>query len=126
MKKIGKADIIVWGIVLGILFVLLLAYRLTAENGAYVQVRVAGSIQGQYTLGKDGTYEIAGKEQGKNLLVIKNGEAYIKEANCPDKLCVKQGRVRKVGESLICLPNEVVVEVIRDAVKDDAVDAVVK
>ncbi|PMQ02358.1 MAG: hypothetical protein CBR30_01515 [Dictyoglomus sp. NZ13-RE01] len=27
---------------------------------------------------------------------------------CPDKLCVKQGWIKKVGESIVCLPNRVV------------------
>lgn len=126
MKKFGKTDIILWGIVLCVALVLLLVYQMTAENGSYVQVRVSGKVQGQYSLDTNGTYEISGKGRGKNLLVVKDGKAYIKEANCPDKLCVKQGKVQKVGESLICLPNEVVVEVVRETSEPNDVDAVVK
>ncbi len=33
------------------------------------------------------------------------------KADCPDKLCVKQGKISKSGESIICLPHKVVVKI---------------
>ena len=35
----------------------------------------------------------------------------MEEADCPDRLCVRQGAVSRVGESIICLPHELVVTV---------------
>ena len=54
---------------------------------------------------------IDGYQGGKNHLVIHDGCARIEEADCPDKLCVKQGTVSESGESVVCLPNRVVVAV---------------
>ena len=54
---------------------------------------------------------IDGYQGGQNHLVIQDGCARIEEADCPDKLCVKQGTVSESGESLVCLPNRVVVAV---------------
>ena len=42
---------------------------------------------------------------------VKNGKAKMIEADCPDKLCMHQKAVSKNHESIICLPNKVVVEV---------------
>ena len=42
---------------------------------------------------------------------IKDGEADMISADCPDKLCVHQKAISKDGESIICLPNQVVVEI---------------
>lgn len=36
------------------------------------------------------------------------------EADCPDKLCVHQGYISRVGEVLVCIPNKVVVEIKSD------------
>jgi hypothetical protein len=35
----------------------------------------------------------------------------MKEAECPDRSCVKQGKISKNKESIVCLPNKVIVEV---------------
>lgn len=39
-------------------------------------------------------------------------------ADCPDHLCVKQKAISKGGESIICLPNKVVVTVKSDMKSD--------
>ena len=61
-----------------------------------------------YSLGEDQEISING---GTNTLVIKNNRAKMKEADCPDQLCVNQKAISKNNESIICLPNKVVVEV---------------
>ena len=33
------------------------------------------------------------------------------EADCHDSLCIYQGKISKVGQSLVCLPNKVMVEI---------------
>ena len=124
-KSDRKMEVRIWIGILVITFMLFLAYIIISKNGNYVQVRVNGKIVAVHSLNKNGIYPIVDK--GKNVLVIKDGEAYIKEADCPDKLCVKQGKVRKVGQSLICLQNKVVVEVVSKKSDDkSAVDAVAK
>ena len=44
--------------------------------------------------------------------VIENGKVYMKEANCPDRLCVHSKAIDEKGGSIVCLPNKVVLEVI--------------
>ena len=44
------------------------------------------------------------------------------DADCPDKLCVKTGRISKTGETIVCLPHRVVVEIIGAAADDSGVD----
>lgn len=124
ISKISKLEISIWAGILCIAAVLLLIVIKTSEDGDYVQVRIDGKVTDTYSLKDSGTYPIEGS--GENILVIEDGKAYIKEADCPDKLCIKQGKIQKVGQSLICLPNKVVVEVISMEQKDDGVDAVAK
>ena len=33
------------------------------------------------------------------------------DADCPDKLCIHQGRIHKNGQWIICLPNRVAVTI---------------
>ena len=53
-----------------------------------------------------------GEGEKRNLLVISDGEARISEASCPDHVCVKRGRVSFDGQSIVCLPNKVVVSIV--------------
>ena len=46
-----------------------------------------------------------------NTLVIKKGAADMISADCPDQICVKHTPISKAGETIICLPNKVVVTI---------------
>ncbi len=35
--------------------------------------------------------------------------AYVKDVTCPDRICQKTGLAGKVGQSIVCLPNKVVI-----------------
>ena len=65
------------------------------------------------SLSEDREYRV-NSEKGYNIVVVKGGEVSISEADCPDKLCVKHAAVRTAGETIICLPHKLVVEVRRD------------
>ena len=46
-----------------------------------------------------------------NIIVIENSEVSMQEADCPDKACVRQGKIRQSGEAIICLPHQLTVEI---------------
>lgn len=80
------------------------------EEGARAVVYLEGEAIASYSLEEEGEYEIR-SEKGINRLVIRNGSADMTEADCPDGLCVKQHSIRKTGETIVCLPHKVVVEI---------------
>jgi hypothetical protein len=49
---------------------------------------------------------------GMNEIQISDGSIRIIDADCPDKICVKDGSISKPGEILVCLPNKLSVEII--------------
>ena len=85
------------------------AIEAAREPGAVVAVSVNGERVAEYSLFSDGEYSLNG---GTNTLVIKDGEAYVTEASCPDGLCERQGKISRGGERIVCLPNRVIVEII--------------
>ncbi len=127
--KIKKADVIALIVILILTAVFFLVFRTFKSQGKTVIVRVSGEETASYSLDKDRTETINGANGGTNLLVIEDGTVCLKEASCPDKLCVNQGKISKRGESIICLPNEVIVEISSDddaQTEDDGFDAVAK
>ena len=107
--KLEKRDKLLIVIVVCVALCAFLAHQIIGGDGAgKVTVKVNGELKGTYSLAEDQTIEING---GTNILQIKNGKADMTEADCPDQLCVNQRAISRQGESIICLPHKVVVEV---------------
>lgn len=47
---------------------------------------------------------------GTNIVCIQEDGVFMKSATCPDLLCVHQGAIDSAGESIVCLPNRIMVE----------------
>lgn len=103
-----KRDFILIGVILAVILAAFVIVNLVKKDGAYVIVRVNGEQVAKYSLSEDGQYELNG---GTNILRIKDGKAYLVSADCPDHLCVKQGKIDQVGETITCLPNRLTVTV---------------
>lgn len=72
-----------------------------------IKITVDGKVFGSYSLGEDQTIRIG----DTNICEIKDGEARMIEATCPDHLCInQQGPIDQNGGMIVCLPNKVVIE----------------
>ncbi len=85
---------------------------LTQKKGDVVVVRVDGVLYGAYSLDEDTTVEIA-TESGYNRLVIRDGKAFVEDADCPDGICAAHRPIGGTRESIVCLPHGVVITVLR-------------
>lgn len=90
-----------------------LGFYLFRGEGNTVIVTVDKKEVGRYPLSKDTTVEICtGKEREElNLLVIKDGKAYVETATCPDGICAGHKPISREGESIVCLPHKVVITI---------------
>lgn len=104
---------------------LLIGVLLFSKEGGQVVVTVSGNEVASFSLDEDRTYLIEGKDGGTNLLIIQDGKAHMESASCPDGLCINMGKIHAAGQSIICLPNEVVVSVEKSQPSADDVDIVV-
>lgn len=125
MKPGKKGDLWLVGLLMGTGLILGAVLWLHREPGAQVVVRVDGQLTAGFALSEDTEYSIQGAGGGTNYLIIRQGRAWLDTASCPDKLCVRQGAIRYAGDSIICLPNKVVVEIVGSGDSKD-LDAVVK
>ena len=55
------------------------------------------------------TYEVAG-DNGKVVIEVLNNQIRVVEENSPYHLCSKQGFISNSGQSIICLPNKIIIE----------------
>ena len=48
---------------------------------------------------------------GTNIVQVKDNKIGIIDADCPDKVCMNPAYIEKAGESLVCLPHKVMIEI---------------
>lgn len=76
------------------------------NGGSCVEIRENNREVIKADLNKDREISLS-----KNTVIIKNKQVYMSYADCPDKICIAKGKISKKGESIICLPNSVSVEI---------------
>ena len=107
-----KKDIILIAAILlvaGIFWLVLQQSR--SVTGNTVRVTVDGEVFGEYSLDEDQVITIE-TDLGTNVLEISDGSAVMIEASCPDGYCMDQGHISHNTETIVCLPNKVVAEVL--------------
>lgn len=86
-----------------------------ASAGDHVDLEVSISVNGQEVmvlpLQEESRELVIDGFQGKSYVEITEGKVHMIDSACPDKLCVHMGWKSHSGESIICLPNRVVIEV---------------
>jgi hypothetical protein len=66
--------------------------------------------------------------QNENVIfhLEKDGRIGFEKSDCPDKICVKTGMLKSVGETAACLPNEIILKIVPlNARSDEELDMIV-
>ncbi len=86
--------------------------RTNDSDSARAVVTIDGQEYGTYPLNKNITEKITQENGEYNLLQIRDGYVEVLEASCRDKICVNHKSIHYRGETIVCLPNKVVVEIV--------------
>lgn len=95
--------------------------RLGQKKGSQVVIYVDQKEIGRYDLNTDTMKEIQ-TAKGTNTLVIENDMAYVIDADCPDQVCIRMGKISKTGENIVCLPHKLVIQVEGDVGQESEYD----
>jgi hypothetical protein len=79
-------------------------YAVIMVNGQeYRRIDLSDEEPGEFTVESPWGYNTI--EMGKNRIRIR-------DASCPDKLCVKEGWLSRANEMSVCMPNRVLIKII--------------
>lgn len=92
-----------------------------SETADKVTVKVDGNVVYSDSINKDTEFEAKGYNGGYNRVRVKDGKVSVTEADCPDKVCINSGEKQKSGDTIVCLPHRVVVEIEGGGSDTDAV-----
>ena len=81
---------------------------LTPVSGGNLIVQLNGETIGSYPLEEDAEFEI---NDGTNRVRISEGKVQMIQADCPDQICVHHKAISKNHETIVCLPNKIVLMV---------------
>ena len=81
------------------------------DSNMQVVVYVGEEETARYPLNGEITAKLTGREGWTNDLEIRDGKADVVSASCPDKICVRQNPISEIGETIVCLPNQVIVTI---------------
>ena len=87
-----------------------------------IVVTVDGQERLRRPLAVEDSYEIRQEDGAVNIVAVEDGAVYMKEANCRDGLCIRQGRMKNGAKTIVCLPHKLVVKMDGDAPINDNSD----
>ncbi len=87
-------------------------YQKASTVDAICIVTKDGEEIGRYPLSEDTEFTVDSGDGSYNTFVIKDGKVDMTEADCPDQICVNHSRIYENGQTIVCLPNKVVIEIV--------------
>lgn len=82
-----------------------------SPSDAKVVIKSGGEIYGRYPLSEDAEIAVPAPSGGENIVTIKGGSVTVSSASCKNQVCVRHGSISKSGESIVCLPNRLIVTI---------------
>lgn len=81
-----------------------------------IVVTVDGQERLRRPLAVEDSYEIRQEDGAVNIVAVEDGAVYMKEVNCRDGLCIRQGRMKNGAKTIVCLPHKLVVRITGEAI----------
>ena len=90
-------------------------------------VRQNGKVIETLSLDQNITRTVSSHQGHTNVFQIQDGLVTMKQADCGDHTCVNTGSISRAGQSIVCLPNKLVLQIEAGSGKNegDTPDAVV-
>lgn len=95
-------------------------YRPAPAPGNFLEVRQDGRILKTLPLDRDCEETIAYKNGKSNTFVIKDRSVTMTEADCGDHTCIHTGAIDNAGETIVCLPHRLVLQIVQKEEKEDS------
>ena len=104
---IKKADIVLFLIIVILGLAISFWSIAGSSQGDTVIIKAGGELFGTYNLDENREINI----NDTNTVVIENGTVYMKDSTCKNHVCIDTGKISETKDSIVCLPNKVVVTI---------------
>lgn len=94
-----------------------------ADAPLEVFVQYKGEEIGRYPLDTNQLVDLL-EDGHSNIIEIKEGQVTMIESDCNDQICVKTAPIDRPGQSIVCLPHQLFVEIVGGTEEGDDLDAI--
>jgi hypothetical protein len=88
----------------------LLIFRNLGSHGKFAAVYVGKELVYRLSLSEDKEVTVCGS-QGESHIKVEDNRIFISQAPCPHKTCMKMGKINRTGETIICIPNRIILKI---------------
>ena len=110
ISKSLRNDIILLAVLVVAALVLFPIVAHSDKAGSYALVELDGAEYARLDLDKDTSLTVS-TGQGTNIIIVRDHAVSVESADCPDKICVRKGKLHRKGDSAVCLPAKTVITV---------------
>lgn len=121
-----KLDFVIIGILMLLSFLpeILLGASIGRNfTNTYAEITVDGKLYKTIHLSEHIGEEIIEikTDRGINIIKVSDNQIGIIDADCSDQICMNPEHIQKAGESLVCLPNRVMIAIKGMSADDDVI-----
>lgn len=110
-RKINIKELIIIAVILLIGIAAFVLFENIKQNGKTAVISVNGNIVKEINLEQADNCTFNPEETENITFEIKDGKIRVTSSDCPDKICKNTGFISDTGESIICMPNKMIVEI---------------
>lgn len=94
------------------------------SNDRYAIIRINGQEVDRFNLDKEDNFEKTyyPADDQYNIVQIQDGRIRVREDNSPDQIAVKTSWISKNGQTSICLPHKLVIEIQQKGAEDSFIN----
>ena len=119
-KYFKKADVILLVIILALSVLGFVLLRKNSSDSSKVEITVSGQTVKSVPLSANGTYPIE-SDYGYNIICVESGQVWVEDTDCPNKDCMRFGKVSSEGQVILCLPHKLAVRIVGGEGGSDAI-----
>ena len=117
MYRVNIADIAIAVLVIALSITPLFSFNKTAPAGSTLNIYEDGRLVKQADLSVNAEYKVKNVE-----IQVMDKKARITKSDCPHQICVHEGWISTPAQTLVCVPNKILVEIKSNGVQElDAV-----
>jgi hypothetical protein len=107
LYKLNVTDVVAALLVMCVSIMPLLSFGKTnLKTAKTADVYMSGKLVAKLSLGRDIVYKIKNME-----IEVSKGRVRVEKSDCPRQICVHQGWISAPSQTLVCVPNKMLVEI---------------